>query len=309
MDWLFPVAKILDQFMGWIAKAVLACFEAIISAISHALLITPDVTVLPQVQALTGRSTWIVDSVFVLAFTAAGVLIMIAGGDEKSRYTIKDLAPRLVVGFISAHFSQLLCAMAISVANGLTQAVSDPTYADDGAFDAINTHVRAAADSNLPAMLFAIIAVLITVLLAGTAFSLIVRFSTLLVLTAVAPIALALHASPQTDPLARLWWRSYLGCLATPVLQALVLQAGTWMLLDPRHLLPAIGIPGEPSEVINMFVVMALLWYTVKIPGLVGRFVSQSGRNTSFLGMVMRVVVVQQLTRAIRIPGLARGGR
>ncbi|MGC5054672.1 conjugal transfer protein TrbL family protein [Micromonospora sp. DT48] len=306
MGLLFPVANILDTVMRWVAAAILACFDAVLGAIARFLLITPDVTGLPQVQALTGRATWIVDTVFVLAFVTAGILVMVSGGDERSRYTIKDLAPRLVVGFVSAHFSQLLCGMAIDVANGLTEALSEPGHSPDGAFTAVNTHVHAAAEegSGLPALLFVVIALLITVLLAMTAFSLIVRLTTLLVLTAAAPLALACHALPQTDGLARLWWRGYTGCLATPVLQALMLQAGQWMLLDPRHMLPALGLPAEPGPVLNLFVVMVLLWYTVKIPGLVGRYVSQSGRNTSFLGAVVRVVVVQQLSRAV--PGLGR---
>lgn len=309
MGWLIPVAEILDKFMGWVATAILTCFDAVLGTIAKFLLITPDVTGLPQVQALTGRATWIVDTVFVLAFVTAGILVMIAGGDEKSRYTVKDLAPRMVVGFISAHFSQLLCGLAVSVANGLTEALSDPAHNPDGAFTAINTHVHAAATdtSGMPALLFVIIAMIITVLFAMTGFSLVVRFSTLLVLTAAAPLALACHALPQTDGLARLWWRGYGGCLATPVLQALMLQAGQWMLMDPQHMLPALGLPGDPGPVLNLFVVMVLLWYTIKIPGLVGRFVSQSGRNTSFVGTVARVVVVQQLARAI--PGIGKLAR
>ena len=301
MGWLLgQVADILDGFLDWVAKAILACFEAMISAIAHTLLITPDVTGLPQVQALTGRSTWIVDTVFVLAFIAAGVLVMVAGGDERARFTVKDLLPRLVVGFIAAHFSQLLCGQAIAVANGLTQALSSTGYSDAGALEAIGTHVRAGAESGLPVLLFVIIALLITVLLAATFFSLIVRFSTLLVLTAVAPLALACHALPQTDPLARLWWRSYAGCLAIPVLQAMTLQAGQWMLLDPRQMLPVIGLPGEPGAVINLFIVMVLLWYTVRIPGLVGRLVSQGGGGRpGILGMIVRVVFVQRAVRAV----------
>jgi len=305
MEWLIPVAAILDKFMQWVAAAILVCFDAVLDAIARFLLITPDVTGMPQVQALTGRATWVVDTVFVLAFVAAGVLVMVHGGDERSRYTVKDLAPRLVVGFVSAHFSQLLCRMAIGVANGLVESLSDPTANVDGVFGVINKQVHAAADdyAGLPPMLFAPIGLLITVLLAMTACSLIVRFTTLLVLTAAAPLGLACHALPQTDGLARLWWRAYFGCLATPILQTMILQAGHWMLLDPQRMMPAFG-PADPGPLLSLFVVMVLLWYTVKIPGLIGRFVSQSGRNTSFFGAVVRVVVVQQLSRAV--PGLAR---
>ncbi len=56
---------------------------------------------------------------------------------------------------------------------------------------------------------------------------------------------------------------------------------------------------------INLFVVMVLLWTTVRIPGLMRRLVAQGGgRSPNPVGMVVRVVVVQQLSRAI--PGLRR---
>ena len=100
----------LDAIMDWVIDALLACLDAVFGVITGAMLITPDATALPQVQALTGRSVWIVDTVFVLVFIAAGVLTMSAGGDERARYTAKDLAPRCVVGFIAAHFSQLFCS-------------------------------------------------------------------------------------------------------------------------------------------------------------------------------------------------------
>jgi hypothetical protein len=57
----------LDGVLDWFADAVLEVLNALITAITGVLLITPDVTTLPQVQALTGRSVWIVDTVFVLA--------------------------------------------------------------------------------------------------------------------------------------------------------------------------------------------------------------------------------------------------
>jgi hypothetical protein len=175
-----------------------------------------------------------------------------------------------------------------------------------GALDSIRTHVHTAGNMTNP-MLFGVIAAIITVLLATTTMSMLVRFAVLLVLAAAAPLALACHALPQTDPAARLWWRSFLGCLATPVLQAFTLQAGQWMLEDPAHMLPLLGLPVDPGGILNLFIVIVLLWTTVKIPGLVRRYVSQGGRSPNFLGMIVRVVVVQQLSRAV--PGLGRGVR
>jgi hypothetical protein len=76
------------------------------------------------------------------------------------------------------------------------------------------------------------------------------------------------------------------------------------MLLDSRTMLPVLGLPIDPGGVLNLFVVMVLLWTTVKVPGLMRRYVTAGGRNGNVLGAVVRVVVVQQLTRGLRIPGV-----
>jgi hypothetical protein len=293
----------LDQILDWFAHAILEVLTGLVSAITSALLITPDVTTLPQVQALTGRSIWIVDSVFVLVFVAAGVLTMTAGGDARAHYTAKDLLPRLVVGFVAAHFSQLIAGRLIELANAVTTALTDNQVGRSGALDAVRTHVAAARDTTA-GLLFVVCAALIVMLLAATACSMIVRFAVALVLTCIAPLALARHALPHTDPAARLWWRAYLGVLAVPIVQGFFLLAGQWMLLDTGHLLPLLGLPAEPGGVLNLFVVLVLLWTTVRIPGLMRRLVAPGGRSPNLVGMVVRVVLVQQLSRAI--PALRR---
>jgi hypothetical protein len=299
---------LLNQILDWFAGLLLDCLNGLISAITHALLITPDVTTLPQVQALTGRSIWVVDTVFVLAFVAAGALTMLAGGDERARYTAKDLLPRCVVGFVAAHFSHLIAGKLIELANAFTEALTAQDFNGDGALNAIKTDLAAARDQTA-ALLFIVCVAIIVFLLAATACSVIVRFAVALVLTAAAPIALACHALPQTDPVARMWWRSYLTMLAIPVAQAFVLFAGQWMLLDTRNMLPVLGLPMEPGGVMNLFVVMVLLWTTVKVPGLMRKFATSGGGRPNFLGMIVRVVVVQQLTRGLRIPGAGRAAR
>jgi hypothetical protein len=293
------MAWMLDQIVDWFAGLLLHALTGLLSAITSGLLLTPQVTALPQVQALTGRSTWIVDTAFLLVFTAAGVLTMVAGGDERARYTAKDLLPRCVVGFVAAHFSQLIAGRLIEAANALTGAVTDPGLDRGRTLRAIEADLTAGRDRT-GGLLFVVCLALILVLLAATACSMIVRFAVALVLTAVAPLALAGHALPQTDPVARLWWRSYLGVLAVPVVQGFVLVSGQQMLLDPASMLPLVGLPVEPGGILNLFVVMVLLWCTVRVPGLMRRYVTSAGRGPNPLGTVVRVVVAQQLGRAVR---------
>jgi hypothetical protein len=296
MDWL------MNQILGWLTSALTSSFDAMFGLIAHTLLHTPDPTSLPQVTAMTGRAAWVVDTVFVLAFLAVGVITMTTGGAELPRYTVKELLPRLVVGFIAAHFAPLLVTHAIDLANGLVTALygSDRDISDQAA--AIRQHIIRAGQDKSTTFLFMIILAVVTVLVATTAFGLIVRLSLLLVLTAVCPLALACHALPATDGLARLWWRSFAGCLAIPVLQAFTLQAGVAMFLDQSNLLPTIGIPigGDSAELVNLLVVVVILWTTVRIPGLVSKHVTRSGQ-TNIAGLVVRMVLVQRLSRLLRI--------
>lgn len=301
MGWLNPTGW-LDGIVDWFADRLLDSLDALIAVITNVLLITPNVTGLPQVQALTGRAVWIVDTMFVLVFLAVGVLTMTNQGDERSRYTVKDLIPRCVVGFITAHFSQLITGQMIDLANGLTSALTEQNFHPDDAFQAMRNHITTAGQGG--GLLILVCVSIILFLMAATCCSAIVRFALALVLTAAAPIALACHALPQTDPVARLWWRVFTGVLAVPILQGFVLFAAQWMLLDPAAMLPMLGLPAEPGSVLNLFVVIVLLWTCVKVPGLVRRYATEGGRGTNVLGAMVKVIVVQQISRAI--PGIGR---
>lgn len=294
----FSIAGAMNGIAAWLLQQIVDAFLAIVKVIEHALLVSPNVTGLPQVQALTGRSVLIVDAVFVLVFVAAGTLIMIGGGDERARYTLKDLLPRAIVGFVAAHFTPLLLSTLIRLANGVTAGLTSQELDSADGLQAMATQVKAAATNPASPLLTAILIGIITALLATTAFALVSRFAGLLVLAAVAPIALALHALPQTDPVAKLWWQAVAGCLSIPILQAFTLQAGAWMLLDPQHMLPMLGLPADPGATANLLIVIVLLWTTVRIPNLVGRYLA-TGQRQSVLGMVVRVLVVQQGTRAL----------
>jgi hypothetical protein len=87
-----------------------------------------------------------------------------------------------------------------------------------------------------------------------------------------------------------------LSCLGTAVLQAIVFSTGIQLLIDPNASLPVLlGLPG--SNVVNLLLVVVVLWTTVKIPGLMNKFVTRQGNSTNVIGLVLRTVAVQSLTR------------
>lgn len=92
----------------------------------------------------------------------------------------------------------------------------------------------------------------------------ILRSALLIVLVCAAPVMLLCHALPQTDGLARLWWRSVTACLAIQVGQALVLATVVRVILTPDGR-GTLGV-GAAGGLIDLLVVLCLLWLLIKIP-------------------------------------------
>lgn len=303
-DWL--IGPIIDWLTGFVENAINTLWALLASTI----LTTPDVTVLPQVQAITARSVVIVDVVYVLAVIAAGIAVM-ARESLQARYGLGELVPRLVIGFVAANFATPIVREAITVANALTRALTGQEITANGSFTQLLHIVTGALTDDTQALLTVIIVVVIAVLVASLLILWIMRLVTLILLAGIGPLALACHGLPWTQGAAALWWRTLLACLATVTAQALALHTGLSILLDPNANLPALGLPHEPSATFNLFIVMCLLWMTVRIPGLVRRYVTGGNRQRSALGSILRFVILQQLTRglATRVRGLAAGAR
>jgi hypothetical protein len=104
---------------------------------------------------------------------------------------------------------------------------------------------------------------IIELLLAMLLLTWIARLVTLIVLCGIAPVALACHALPFTDPVAQLWWRSMGGVVAVVVLQAVALHTSLSIFLDPAANLPAHGLPDDRTGLFNLFIIICLLWVTV----------------------------------------------
>jgi hypothetical protein len=130
----------------------------------------------------------------------------------------------------------------------------------------------------------------------------IIRIGILIVAVGLAPIALALHGTPQTEPAAKLWWRTMLGALGTVLIQAEAVHTTFRVLLSPKSDLPALGLSGNPGVVMKLLVVLCLLWSILKVPSMMRRYVSKS--SPSQVGTIVRVMLVQQLTK-----GLSRAAR
>src|SRR5689334_8328426 len=131
MGWKF------DSIIAALAHATLAVITTLWSLLSQSIFQTPDVTTLPQVSALTATAMTIVNTCFVLAVLAAGIVVM-THHSVQIRYGVGDLAPRLEVGFVAANFAVPLCSGLVQCANSLSQALTGDGVASWNSF----THLQ-----------------------------------------------------------------------------------------------------------------------------------------------------------------------
>src|SRR6266545_4598570 len=295
------------QLLLWLLGLTLEAIKALWGLLANTAFSTPDVTTLPQVQAITSKSLIVVNVGFILAIITAGITVM-THETVQIRYGVGELAPRLVVGWIAANFSMPICSHLTELANALTQALTGEGVASPGAFGQLLRVVVDAMTNPASTFLALVIGLIIAVLTGMLLVAWLVRLGVLIVLVGIAPVALACHATPYTDGAARLWWRSFLAVLGTVILQAVALHTALRIFLDPNANVPSLGLPKDPTGVLNLFIVACLLWVVVKIPGLMRRYVTRGGGQHNVAGLIVRMVLVQQLAGLLRLPFRGRGG-
>jgi hypothetical protein len=294
------IGWMLDQAMKWLLKPVQTALNLLWSLMVATLFHLPDVTGLHPVQVLAARSLLVVNISYSLVIVAVGIALMLPSGPKVVRDS-GDLVPGLVVGLVAANLATPVCRAIITTANALVAALTGEGIASQGvlgrivsmAMDALTNQI----DGLLGAFIGVILVALIVILMAGW----ISRFTVLVVVCGIAPLALACHATPWSDPIARLWWRTLGGVCLIVILQALVLNTSLSIFLAPGDGLTAYGFPAhlaKDSQTLTLFIVAILLWTTARIPALVRRYLAQGG-GQNIVGALIRLVIAQQVTRRL----------
>lgn len=302
------IGPMIDAIIKWLAGVIVGGLDILWDLLSATAFTTPDVTVLAEVKSIASTSLVVVNTVYVLAILWMAILVM--GRDTiQSRYGLGELIPRLVIGLIGANMAMPVCSQLIGLANAVTAALTSQDITSPGSMKQMQQLVAGSLgdqSGNDPAgFLLVLIGLVIAVMVAVLLVQWIVRIGILIVAVGLAPIALALHGTPHTEPAAKLWWRTMLGALGTVLIQAVALHTTMTVFLSPKSDLPALGLPGNPGAVMKLLVVLCLLWSILKVPAMMRRYVSKS--SPSGVGTIVRVMLVQQLTRGLS-RAVGRGG-
>ena len=207
----------------------------------------------------------IADSAYVLLVLIGGVIVM---GHEtlQTSYSAKDIAPRLVTGFLAANLSLVLISRATTIANALSAALAgDGVTPATAASALLGTLTAPLPGGGIFMVLLALAGAVLALVLAVVY---VLRLMALVLLTAAAPLALAAYALPQTAWAARWWWRALTACLAIQAAQALVLTAAV-RVFSSAGWIPLNGTSN--GSVLPVLTAICLLYIMMRIPWWVSR--------------------------------------
>jgi hypothetical protein len=277
----------------WFKDLVTSALNPVLGLLGSTVLATPDVTS-GRVGDLWGIGAGIANALVVLLVLAGGALVM---GHEslQTRYAAKDVLPRIVVAVIAANASLSLAALLIHVANALSAALLGQGVDPANATDAMRQLVLGPLNGGgiFIVLVGLVVAVLAVVLLA----TFVIRVAVTILLVVVAPLALICHALPQSEGLARLWWRALAGVLAIQVAQSLVLITALRVFFVSGGD-ASLGL-STSGGLIDVMVAACLLWVLVRIPSWVSRAVfAGSSHRPSMAVRLVRDAVIFKVARA-----------
>ncbi|MHB8618638.1 MAG: conjugal transfer protein TrbL family protein, partial [Chloroflexota bacterium] len=161
-----------------------------------------------------------------------------------------EVLSRLVLGALLVNSSLAWCQLLIDANNGLAQAIGQA---------GIPSWPSADGSSQLLATVIAILLYLVMSLL--LLIQMFIRLALVDVLIVIAPIALLCWVLPQTQNWARLWSSTFTGAVMVQFVQVAALKLGGALMID-------LGSSGADVKLLNLFLGVALLALTLKIPGL-----------------------------------------
>jgi hypothetical protein len=294
-------ACITEAINAFFRGIVTAALNPLLDLLSRTLLTTPTPDKLPRIGELWDNSWQILLACYGLLILIGGIVVM-GYQTLQTRQSIKEIAPRVVVGFLAGALSLWVATKAIQIANGLAQAVMGGGLDASAAGETLRNLVLRSLNGG-------IFIIFIGIFLAGMLIVLlvtyVVRVALTVLLIAGAPLALMFHGLPQTEGIARWWWKAFGGCLAIQVGQSLTLITAMKVFLAPGGFTlfgPTV------SGLVNLLVALALIYILFKIPFWVLSSV-KGGGGRSVLGSIVRGFIAYKTFGLLRGRGGGRTSR
>lgn len=256
--------QITEAINGWLQGLVAQLLGPALATAGQLVFSTPAFDGIPEIAATWSLVRGIADALFVVAFIAIGIAVMVHGGSD-TRYQAKVLVPRLGLAALLANMSLTLCGAFIRLNNAIVDALVGGSGTTP--FGDLAGIVRAGVvPSQITGVFIGLAAATMALLLVALYIG---RDVVLLLAIVLAPLALASSAFPPTAELARLWARLFGALLFVQVIQAVLVAVVVELL---RHL---DWLGGSGSELTSGLVLVTVLYVLLQLPFVAVRWAFQ----------------------------------
>jgi hypothetical protein len=289
--WDLP-GRVRYGITSWFRGLVEDALNPMLELIGKTVLATPQVAGQERVGDLWLISLGIADGLLIL-FVLAGAALVMTHETLHTRYALKEMLPRIALTAILVNASLSLSGQMIAAANALSAGfLAGGVNPGEASLQLKHFILAAIAGSGIFVILLGLVAAALAVFL----FILyVVRAALILILVAGAPLMLLMHALPQTDGLARLWWRGMVAALGVQVAQALVLATAVRVFFSSGGR-EALGL-SVTGNLVDLLVCLCLFWILIKIPFWAKDLAFSPGRSA--VTQVARSYVLAKGARAL----------
>ncbi|MBK0868685.1 hypothetical protein INP57_17880 [Saccharopolyspora sp. HNM0986] len=219
-----------DAIESFFRDLVTPGLNSVLDLLAKSLLVTPQLDQLPVMGQIWGSSQQIVIAVYATLILVAGIIVM-AHETLQTRHSIKEILPRVIVGFLASNLSLFFGGKVIEIGNALSRAILGDGLSPETAGRAMRDTLMHDLDGGGLFVIF--IALALIVMLVAVLLTYIVRVTLTIILLAGAPILLMCHALPHTEGIAFWWWKAFAGVMAIQVGQSLALVAAIKLFFWP----------------------------------------------------------------------------
>jgi hypothetical protein len=285
--------KIEQAINDWFADLVKDALNPAMLLVGRTLLSTPQIAGEAEVRSYWQLSLGIADALFVLVVMAAGAILM-THETLQSSYALKDFIPRLLIAGIAANASLAISGQMVAFANVLSSGLLGNGVNPEQAGHTLELLVlHSIAEGRIFLVLLglacAVLAVALLILY-------IVRAALIVLLVCAAPLMLISHGLPQTEGMARFWWRAMLAALGVQAAQALTLAATVHVLFASGRSVLGIGTGGS---VVDLLLVLCLFWVLLRIPFWAKELAFSRRYSSSTARMAKTYVLVRLVRRGL----------
>jgi hypothetical protein len=252
--------KVEQAINEWFAGLVKDALDPAMLLVGRTLLSTPQIAGEASVRSYWQLTAGVADSLLVLVVIAAGALVM-SHETLQTSYALKDMLPRVLLAAVAANASLSIAAQMVNLANALASGLLGSGVSPEQAGHTLELLVlHAIADGGIFLVLLGLACALLAVALLVLY---LVRAALIVLLVCAAPLMLLAHGLPQTEGLARMWWRAMIAALGVQVAQALTLAATVHVFFTGGASVLGVGSGGG---LVSLLLVLCLFWVLLRIP-------------------------------------------